>query len=56
MFFGKRKNNTHKIFHILETKAHSETHFENENIFSEKKKVLILLKKTAIGKEYKERF
>ena len=36
VFFGKRKNNTHKTFHILETKAHSETHFENENIFSEK--------------------
>ena len=36
-FFGKRKNITHQTFHILKKnhilkmKAHSETHFENEN-------------------------
>ena len=45
VFFRKRKNNTHETLkiwkwkHILETnyilemKAHSETHFENENRF-----------------------
>ena len=37
--------------HILEMKAHSETHFENENMFLEKIKVI-----NAIGKKYKERF
>ena len=33
VFFGKRKNNTHKTFHILNMKAHfeKETHFENES-------------------------
>ena len=36
VFFGKRKNNTQETFHILEMKAHSETHFENENVFLEK--------------------
>ena len=33
-FFRKRKNNTHKTFHILKIKAHFEKrlHFENESI------------------------
>ena len=31
-----RKKSTHKTFHILKMKAHSETHFENENMFLEK--------------------
>ena len=33
--FGKRKNNTHKTFHILKMKAHfeKEPHFENESSF-----------------------
>ena len=35
VFFGKRKNNTHKIFHILKMKAYfeKEQHFENESSF-----------------------
>ena len=35
VFFGKRKNNTHKNFHILKMKAHfeKEPHFENQNFF-----------------------
>ena len=34
--------------------THSETHFENENMFLEKLKVINpLKKKTAIGKKYK---
>jgi hypothetical protein len=48
MFFGIRKNNNHKTFHILKMKAHfekepylkmkahSKTHFENESMFLEK--------------------
>ena len=52
VFFEKRKNNTHKNFHILEKwklilkknyilkiKAHSKTQFENESMFLEKWKV-----------------
>ena len=35
-------------------KAVSETHFENENMFSEKWKVINPLKKTAIRKKYKK--
>ena len=47
-FFGKTKKNYHETFHILkmkanfekkhilQMKANSETHFENENIFSGK--------------------
>ena len=37
--------------HVLEMKAHSETHFENENMFLEKQKVvnLFLQKKNAIS-------
>ena len=31
--FGKKNNNTHKNFYVLKMKAHSETHFENENMF-----------------------
>ena len=31
--------------HILEMKAHSKTHFENENMFSEKRKAINLFKK-----------
>ena len=55
VFFGKRKNTIHQTFHILKmkhiskkkhvletTKAHSETHFENENMFLEKWKVINL--------------
>ena len=45
IFFRKRKNDTHKTFHILKMKAHFEkesyfenevqykTHFENDNMF-----------------------
>ena len=35
VFYGKRKNNTHKTFHILKMKAHieKEPHFENESSF-----------------------
>ena len=57
-FFGKRKNDTHKAFHILKMKAcfekepYSETHFENENMFMEKWKVInLFFLKTAIGKK-----
>ena len=35
VFFGKRKNNTHKTFNILKMKAHfeKEPHFEDESLF-----------------------
>ena len=36
IFRKKEKKNTHKTFHILKMKVHSETHFENENMFLEK--------------------
>ena len=35
VFFGKRKNSTHKTFHILKMKAHfeKEPHFKNKSSF-----------------------
>ena len=34
VFFGKRKNNAHKTFHILKMKAHfKKKHFRNESSF-----------------------
>ena len=38
IFVYRKRNNTHKIFHILKMKAHfeKEPQFENESIFSEK--------------------
>ena len=41
--------------HILEMKAHSETHFENENMFSENWKVInLFFKKLQLGKSIKK--
>ena len=31
--FWKKEKKTHETFHILKMKTHSETHFENENLF-----------------------
>ena len=49
VFFGKKEKNAHETFHILKMEAHSQTHFENENMFLEKWKVINpFLKKPAI--------